>query len=75
MIEYSLPAAAQVELAIYNMAGRVVRKLADGRRASGQHSTVWDGTDARGNAVATGTYFYVLRADGFRQSKKMLLLK
>ena len=75
VIEYSLPAPAHVELAIYNMAGRLVRMLAEGLRGSGQHSTAWDGTDSRGKAVATGTYFYVLRADGFRQSKKMLLLK
>ncbi len=76
-IAYRVPDAADdVTLKIYNLAGQLVRTLAGGPRAAGGHEAVWDGKDDAGRAVASGTYFYELRAGGqLLQSRKMQLMK
>jgi hypothetical protein len=63
-IAYTLPAAGEVDLAIFDVAGRRVRTLATGVRLAGPHRVEWDGADAMGRAVASGSYFLRLRADG-----------
>ncbi len=74
-IEYVLPGAAKVRLVIYNLLGRRVTTLVDGRQPSGRHRVVWDGNNASGEPVASGVYLYRLTADDFTASKKMILLK
>jgi len=75
-IAYRVPAAADVTLKIYNLAGQLVRTLATGPRMAGGHEATWDGKDDAGQAVASGTYFYELRAGGeLLQSRKMQLMK
>jgi hypothetical protein len=48
-------------LAIYDAAGRRVRRLLEGRRAAGGHALSWDGTDDAGRALAAGVYLCRLR--------------
>lgn len=75
-ISWQLPVASQVELTIYNLLGQKIRTLVDGRQPAGFHQVEWDGRDDAGRQVASGVYFYRLTTvDGFRQSRKMLLLK
>ncbi|RMF62199.1 MAG: choice-of-anchor D domain-containing protein, partial [Calditrichaeota bacterium] len=81
-IDYELPARANVTLAIYDIRGRLVRRLLDGEdKPSGTHSVFWDGKDASGNSVSSGVYFYAIRISAaetgktFVQTKKMTLLK
>ena len=74
-IRFALPRAGHVHLTIYSLDGRRVRTLIDGERAAGQHAVTWEGRDDAGRAVATGTYFYSLRAGEHRQVRKMTLLK
>ena len=74
-MRFELPGAASVSLAIYDVAGRRVRILVDERMPAGRHSVMWDGRDQRGLGVSSGIYFYRLRAKGFGDSRKMLLLK
>lgn len=47
---------ASVELAIYDLAGRQVRKLFSGMRSAGRFTAVWDGADDGGARVAPGHY-------------------
>jgi len=80
MIQYSLPEAADIELSIFDIAGRHVRTLVAGERAAGRFTTVWDGKDRRGLQVSSGMYFYTLsgrRKTGevIRLTRKMLFLK
>ncbi len=74
-IEYSLARDAHVSLAIYNVRGERVRTLVDAFQKRNEYRAVWDGTDANGNEVASGVYFYRLKTDGFAESKKLVLLR
>lgn len=75
-IRFSLPQSGQVQLNIYNAMGQIVRTLLSAQLSAGEHAVQWDGTDAAGQSVASGLYFYQLEVDRQRSSlKKMVLLK
>jgi hypothetical protein len=74
VIRYDLPKSTEVELAVYDVAGRRVRTLADGVMGPGVFAATWDGRDAGGRAVGSGVYFYRLRAGAFEATRKMTRL-
>ena len=74
-IEFSLQHGAAVSLDIVNLLGRRVTTLMDQSLPAGRYSIIWDGTEADGSPVATGVYFYVLKAGDQKQVKKMVLIK
>jgi hypothetical protein len=74
-IRFSLPAAASVDLAVFDVKGRRVATLVSGRLEAGDHVVTWQGTDAQGMAQPSGVYFARLRAEGTTLTHKMLLLK
>jgi flagellar hook assembly protein FlgD len=75
-IHYDVPASgADVNISIYDVAGRLVRELANEQRAAGRWSVQWNGDDDRSQRVASGVYFYRMRAGSFVDTKKMVLLK
>lgn len=75
-IHYELLRPSQVQLAIYDLSGRLVRTLVDGTtKAAGTHHTVWNGKDGSGRSVASGVYLVALR-DGISElTQKLTLLK
>ncbi|HXV14381.1 MAG TPA: FlgD immunoglobulin-like domain containing protein, partial [Candidatus Krumholzibacteria bacterium] len=75
-IAYDIPdGGANVNITIYDVAGRRVRTLVDEHRPAGVFSVQWNGDDDRGQRVASGVYFYRMRAGAFVDTKKMVLLK
>ncbi len=74
-IEYALPVASTVKIEVFNIAGQRVATLVDGSVEAGNHSAVWDGSDANGSSVASGIYFYRLRAGTYSETRKMIMLK
>ncbi|MEZ4388916.1 MAG: nuclear transport factor 2 family protein [Candidatus Krumholzibacteriia bacterium] len=66
---------AAVSLRVYDLTGRLVRTLVDGRASAGTHTVRWSGDDDRGQPVASGTYFYQLTAPSHSEIRKMVLLK
>ncbi len=62
-LRFSTPAQADVQLAIYDLRGRFVRRLTDGTRGVGTHIVDWDGRDRDGRSVPAGTYFGLLRVN------------
>ncbi|MDD3641945.1 MAG: FlgD immunoglobulin-like domain containing protein [Candidatus Krumholzibacteria bacterium] len=75
-ISFTLPARSRVSLRIYNVAGRLVKTLADGAMDAGSHELTWDGTDNLGAGVASGVYFYTINAgNGYESTKKMVILR
>ena len=74
-IALDLPRAGEVQLRIYDLRGALVRTLVDERLEAGRHEVVWDGTDGRGAAVASGVYFSELRAAGETRIGKLALVR
>jgi hypothetical protein len=74
-IRFALPEAGEVSLKIYDVTGQLVQTLVDGVVEAGRHQVVWDGTNQHGVQVASGVYFYQLRAGEFKQVRKMSLLR
>jgi hypothetical protein len=75
VVEYALPKDAQVNISIYNVLGQHVKTLVNDLQRAGRLTVTWDGTDASGTSVASGVYFYKIRAGDFSSTKKMVLLK
>ena len=79
-IPYQLAVSAAVEVSIYALDGRLVRTLALGHQAAGRYESkaraaYWDGRNEHGERVASGIYFYTLRAGDFSATQKMLIRK
>ncbi len=62
-------------LAVFDLSGALVRRLADGEFEAGHHSIIWDGSDDYGRAVASGIYFYKIETSEGSQVRRMTLLK
>ena len=79
-IPYQLAKPAEVRLTIYDIRGVVVRELKLGHQPAGfydSHSRAiyWDGRNNIGEKVATGIYFYTLKAGDFTATRKLLIRK
>ncbi len=72
---FALPRAAAVRLAVYDLAGARVATLVDGPFAAGRHEVTWRGTDDRGHAQASGTYFYRLESPDGVLTRRMMLVR
>ena len=75
VIEFSVPTAGEVDLAIYNLAGQRARSLLGAVLDAGKHSVTWDGRDDLGRELASGVYPCRLRAETRVDTRKLLLLK
>jgi hypothetical protein len=74
-IGYSLPAACDINLSVYNILGQKVRTLVDCNQQAGAYEVRWDGADDSGKAVSSGVYFYRLQAGTHTATRRMMLLK
>ncbi len=69
-ISFNLPKASAVNLKVYDLLGREVAELLDGRLNAGEHSISFDAS-----AFSSGMYIYRIKAGGFTSTKRMLLIK
>ena len=75
-IEFFLPKASRVSLSIYDIRGRVVRKLLNKRSlSSGYHKVLWDGRDQQGKSISSGVYLCILESEGNYSVKKLVAIK
>jgi len=75
IIPFKIKQAGFVSLEIYNLKGQMVRALVSRSLQAGSHAVVWDGRDAKGNAVPSGSYIYKITTAAFEQSKRMEFIK
>ena len=79
-IPYHLAHPADVTLTIYDAKGVLVRRLDLGHQPAGYYTNrskaaYWDGRNESGESVASGVYFYQLRAGDYRALRRMVILK
>ena len=79
-IPYQLAKSADVTLTIYAADGHLIRTLALGHQSAGAYhsksrAAYWDGKNEFGEPVASGVYFYTLKAGEFATTRKMLIRK
>jgi hypothetical protein len=74
-IPFTLAKAGHVRLTVHDVTGRTVNTLVEGHRSAGSQAAFWNGTDSKGNPVASGVYFYRIEFEGIVEARKMTLLK
>jgi hypothetical protein len=74
-IMYSLAQKGFVSMKIHDLLGREIRTLVTGNQAAGSHRVEWDGLNDRGLQVPSGIYFYTLTTKGFRETRKLVMLR
>ena len=73
-ITFDLPRAAEVGLRLYDVNGRVVRRLADGAREAGQYHVAWDGHTESGSAASPGIYLLDFHAGVYHATRRIVHL-
>jgi hypothetical protein len=71
-ISYELPGAGEVKLQVFDITGRVVSVLIDGRQQSGAHSITFSATERQ---LSSGIYIYRLIFEGRTETRRMTLVK
>jgi hypothetical protein len=74
-IRFELTREAEVTLAVYDIDGALVARIAHRRYPAGSHEVRWNGTDAQGHRATSGVYFYRLLSGNIELTRKMVLLK
>jgi hypothetical protein len=75
-ISFVLPQSAHCTIDVYDIAGRKIKTLLNEPVAAKELTSVlWQGDDAQGNPVASGIYFYKMRAAKYTSTRKMILMK
>jgi hypothetical protein len=69
-IKYQIPVSGMVTLKIYDISGKEVASLVNETKSAGSYSIQWSA-----NNFSSGTYFYKIEANGYTETKKMLLVK
>jgi hypothetical protein len=74
-INYQLPAASQVRIMVFNVAGQAVKTLVNGKEEAGYKSVSWNGRNDRGVRVGAGVYLYRMEAGSFTATRKMVVVR
>ncbi|MEO0294047.1 MAG: T9SS type A sorting domain-containing protein [candidate division WOR-3 bacterium] len=69
-IEFSIPKDTEVELKVFDVLGREVCELVNGKIKAGKYRVEWNGDN-----LESGVYLYRLKPDGYVETKKLILLK
>ena len=76
-LSFGVPIAqngAALELAVYDLAGRLVRVLASGPARAGRATAAWDGRDGSGARISAGVYLVRLKAGAVSCNRKLVVL-
>ena len=74
-ISFDLPRDTDIELAVFDLAGRRVRTLEAGPKGAGTHTATWRGTDDRGRRVASGVYVVRLSTSRATITEKITFIR
>ena len=74
-ISYDIAKASNVQVTIYNARGQKIRSLLDTTKNPGMYRLIWDGKTDAGTTVTTGVYYIKMQADGYKTTKKIMMVK
>jgi aminopeptidase N len=74
-VPFDLPHQEYISLKVYDLLGREVATLVEGKMPAGHHEVVWNPMDNPGRSLASGAYICRLVAGTFSATRTMLLLK
>jgi hypothetical protein len=74
-VRYFLPEPLEVEVNVYSVSGRLVRRLHEGPKRAGWHREEWDGFGRRSVPAASGVYVFTVTAGGERVARPMVLIR
>jgi hypothetical protein len=74
-LRVGLPNASDVEIAVFDVAGRRVREHRTPTLAAGWREIAFDARDANGVRLPSGVYFYRVTADGSAVTNKMVIAR
>jgi hypothetical protein len=74
-IKFSLSEDSRVTLKVFNLLGQVVNTLVDENMPAGEHAILWNGKNDRNEDVASGVYFYRIKAGDYESVRRMTLLR
>ncbi len=74
-IPFKLEKTAQVKVQVFDLNGRPIVTLVNGKLPAGQHTAKWDGTGSKGQSMPSGTYLYQLTVDGRRYTSRTVFIK
>ena len=75
VIQYTLSKDEQVSLKVFDISGKEITTLFEGRKGAGTHFEKWEGYGSEKQRVSSGLYFYQLRAGENHVTKKMVFAK
>jgi predicted outer membrane repeat protein len=74
-IKFDISRSGPVELAVFDLAGRLVKRLVSESMSAGNHEAVWEGRDSGGRRASAGVYFFRLKTTDTIDTKRMTLIK
>jgi len=74
-VEFSLPSQMDVTLSVYDIMGRKVATLVDGRKATGTHMVSWNGRSSSGRELASGVYLMRLQAGDQVTTRRLTIVR
>lgn len=74
-VEFALAEGALVRLRIFDVEGRPVRRLYDGRLPAGEHGLSWDGTTNAGRPAPAGVYWMRLEVGGRTAGARLVVVR
>jgi hypothetical protein len=79
-IPYQLAQEAYATITIFDASGRIIRNIDIGYQPAGYYlrkdkAAYWDGRNSFGEIVASGIYFYSIRARNFKAMRKMVVAR
>jgi hypothetical protein len=74
-VSWSMPTTGQVNLSVYDASGRLIKTLLDEAVPAGPQTIEWNGRDATGRAVSSGSYFVRLQGERTGEVRKIMLVR
>jgi hypothetical protein len=74
-VYFEIDASSNVSIKIYDLTGELVKELIDTTYPAGKYWTHWDGKDDSGKLCSAGVYIISIKSEGFKDEKKIILVK